>query len=222
MTVAEVTELTAPLFAKWKALGIDVQPNWSQHDSFLSAYRAGFPVEPAGSYGNKMASRLFPAENIRDPVKFNATFDALKGLSDRGGTLIGFGINGGPGPHPDNAVNPAWRDAAMFVISWVTWDADTPLKRIAELSKQLTNVWMKPWREAAPNSGAYASEGDVTEPNFQQSFYGNKYAKLYQIKQKHDPRGLFYTRIGVGSEDWVVTGQIDGLPTQNGRLCRVK
>ncbi|KAF9869884.1 hypothetical protein CkaCkLH20_12683 [Colletotrichum karsti] len=221
MTVAQATKLTEPLFAKWKALGIEVDPNWSEHSTFLSAWSAGFPVEPAGSYGNKMASRLFPKENLEEPARFNATFDAMKSVSDRGGSLIGFGITGGPGPHPDNAVNPAWRDAAMFVISWVTWDADTPVKRIAELSKELTDVWMQPWRDVAPNSGAYASEGDVIEPNFQQSFYGDKYERLYQTKKKFDPWGVFYTQIGVGSEDWHVTDQIDGLPTQNGRLCRV-
>ncbi|RMJ17573.1 hypothetical protein CDV36_002767 [Fusarium kuroshium] len=222
MTVSEAEELTAPLFEKWASLGIKVEPNWSQHSSFLSAWSTGFPVEPVGSYGNKMASRLFPEENLQDPAKFNTTFEALKGLSDRGGTLIGFGITAGPGPHPDNAVNPAWRDAAMFVISWVTWAADTPLQRIAELSKELTEVWMQPWRDAAPDSGAYASEGDVTEPEFQKSFYGSKYARLYQIKKKYDPRGLFYAQVGVGSEDWYVEGQIEGLPTQNGRLCSVK
>ncbi|KAM5350689.1 hypothetical protein ACJ41O_007194 [Fusarium nematophilum] len=222
LLLVQAEKLTAPLFAKWASLGIKVQPNWSEHKNFLSAWSTGFPVEPVGSYGNKMASRLFPRENLEDPAKFNTTFEALKGLSDRGGTLIGFGITGGPGPHPDNAVNPAWRGAAMFVISWVTWAADTPLKRIAELSKELTEVWMQPWRDAAPNSGAYASEGDVTEPGFQKSFYGSKYTRLYQIKQKYDPWGLFYAQVGVGSENWYVTGQIEGLPTQNGRLCRVK
>lgn len=32
---------------------------------------------------------------------------------------------------------------------------------------------------------------------------------------------FFHTQIEVGSEYWYVTGQLDGLPTQNGRLCRV-
>lgn len=184
MKAEEANELTAPLFAKWKALGINAQPNWSEHATFLSAWAAGFPVEPVGSHGNKMASRLFTKENLNDPAKFNTTYEALKGISDRGGSLIGFGVTGGPGPHPDNAVNPEWRDAAMFVISWVTWDADTSLARIAELSKNLTELWMQPWRDTAPDSGAYASEGHVMEPNFQQSFFGNNYKRLYQVKNK--------------------------------------
>ncbi|KAK2764110.1 restculine oxidase [Colletotrichum kahawae] len=126
MTVAEAAELTAPLFSKWTVLGIAVEPNWSEHSTLLSAWTASFPVEPVGSRGNNMASRLFPKENLSNPAKFK-TYEALKSLSDQGRTLIGFGITAGPGPHPDNAVNSAWRDAAMFAISWVTWNADTRL-----------------------------------------------------------------------------------------------
>lgn len=58
--------------------------------------------------------------------------------------------------------------------------------------------------------------------DWQQSFYGNDtYKRLLALKQKIDPTGLFYAHKGVGSEDWYVTGQLEGLPTQNGRLCRV-
>ncbi|KAF0325872.1 amine oxidase, partial [Colletotrichum asianum] len=85
-------QLTAPLFAKRKALGINVEPNWSEYSTFLSAWTASFPVEPVESHGNKMASRLFPRENLSSPVKFDKMYEALKDLSDQGRTLIGFGI----------------------------------------------------------------------------------------------------------------------------------
>ena len=54
------------------------------------------------------------------------------------------------------------------------------------------------------------------------AFYGDsKYPRLYALKNKLDPYGLFYAPTAVGSEDWYVTDQIEWLPTQNGRLCRV-
>lgn len=39
-----------------------------------------------------------------------------------------------------------------------------------------------------------------------QSFWGSNYPRLYQIKQKWDPEGLFIVRTGVGSEDWDAEG----------------
>lgn len=223
MTVEEVKNLTAPLFAKWASLGIEVDAQWTEHARFLPAYRAGFHAEAIGGWNVKTASRIFPRENFVDPVKFNETFNVLKTTNDQGGQLIGFGITGGPGPHPDNAVNDAWRDAAMFCITGMGWDDNAPLEEMARLSKKLTEEWMEPWRQVAPNSGSYASEGDVSEPDWQKSFYGQKkYDRLYALKQKIDPKGLFYAHMAVGSEDWYVTDQLPGLPTQNGRLCRVQ
>ena len=110
----------------------------------------------------------------------------------------------------------------MFAIAVRNWDEGTPLSEVAELSADMTENWMQPWRDAAPNSGAYASESDVTEPNFKQSFYGTeKYARLLALKKRIDPTGLFYANLAVGSDEWYVEGQYPGLPTQNGRLCRV-
>ncbi|KPM34260.1 hypothetical protein AK830_g12319 [Neonectria ditissima] len=221
-TLAELHTLSAPLFAIWKELGITFDVTESEHASYYPAWKAGFPREQVGGTVSKTAGRLFPRENFDDATKFEATFQALKGLSDKGGQLIGFGITGGPGPYPDNAVNPAWRGAAMFAISVINWDEGSSWSTIAQRSKLLTNEWMKPWRDVTPGSGTYASESDVTEPNFKQSFYGTaKYARLLDIKNQVDPSGLFYALQGVGSDAWYVTGQVDGVPTQNGRLCRV-
>jgi hypothetical protein len=65
------------------------------------------------------------------------------------------------------------------------------------------------------------SEADILEPNFQQAFYGSNYDRLYALKQKYDPTGLFYAPTGVGSENWYMNGQVDAIPTQNGRLCPI-
>ncbi|TEA17243.1 FAD-linked oxidoreductase ZEB1 [Colletotrichum sidae] len=222
MSLQELKDLTAPLFAKWAALGIAVDPVYSEHTSFLPAWKAGFPKEIVGGTAAKTACRLFPTENFVDAAKFDATFAAIKGLSDKGGQVIGFGITGGPGPYPDNAVNPAWRGAAMFAISVIDWPLGSSAEVAAERSRLMTNEWMQPWRDVTPGGGGYASEGDVAEPDFQQSFYGtDKYARLLAFKKEIDPSGVFYANLGVGSEEWYVTRQLEGLPTQNGRLCRV-
>jgi FAD/FMN-containing dehydrogenase len=42
-----------------------------------------------------------------------------------------------------------------------------------------------------PDSGAYWSESDYNEPNWQQSFWGSNYPRLQAIKQDYDPTGVF-------------------------------
>lgn len=64
------------------------------------------------------------------------------------------------------------------------------------------------------------SEADLIEPNLQQAFYGSNYPRLYRLKEKYDPSGVFFALTAVGSEDWEVLSE-DGLWNNNGRLCRV-
>jgi FAD/FMN-containing dehydrogenase len=54
----------------------------------------------------------------------------------------------------------------------------------------------------APGAGAYVSESDYFQVNWQRAFWGTNYPKLLEIKRKYDPDGLFFVHHGVGSEDW--------------------
>jgi FAD/FMN-containing dehydrogenase len=82
-------------------------------------------------------------------------------------------------------------------------------------------AYMKKWRELTPGEGSYMNEGDPEEPDWQQSFFGDSYERLLQIKRDTDPWGLFWAQTTVGSEGWAVK-VVDGYPgSQNGRLCRV-
>ncbi len=61
---------------------------------------------------------------------------------------------------------------------------------------------MNELRVIAPNGGAYVSESNYFEKNFQQSYWGANYPRLLEIKKKYDPNGLFIVHNGVGSEEW--------------------
>lgn len=56
--------------------------------------------------------------------------------------------------------------------------------------------------QAAPNAGTYANETDYTLKDWQTHLWGRNYRRLYKIKQKYDPKGLFYCHHCVGSELW--------------------
>jgi FAD/FMN-containing dehydrogenase len=57
-------------------------------------------------------------------------------------------------------------------------------------------------RKVAPNGGAYVSESNYFEKDWQQAYWGGNYARLAEIKRKCDPDGLFFVHNGVGSEEW--------------------
>jgi hypothetical protein len=220
MTTAQLQTLISPWLQTLSGLGISVTPQYFAYNNFYDAWNNHFPLETVGSTTLKTASRLFPKSNWASQTTLNATFEALKSVVEEGSTVLAFNIAAAPNSGSNNAVNPAWRNTCLHAIQGIFWAEDASVETIAAQSKKLTFDWMQRWRDASPGAGAYMSEADILEPNFQQAFYGSNYARLYQLKQRYDPYGVFYAPTGVGSEDWKVQGQVDGLPTQNGQLCR--
>ncbi|KAK8033662.1 FAD-binding domain-containing protein [Apiospora marii] len=215
LSQSQLQKLTAPLFARFEALGLEVEPVYKEYGNYYDAWAASFPTEPRAG-----CSRA----NWEDPGKLNATFDAIRSIVEDGGYLIGFNIAANPTEtgYPDNAVNPAWRKTVMHAIVASLWDAASlPEAEVKKASDVLTFDWMPRLRGVSPGAGAYMAEADYIEPDFAQAFFGDKYPRLYELKRKWDPRGLFYAHNAVGSEDWAMEEMILGnLPSQNSRLCR--
>ncbi len=65
---------------------------------------------------------------------------------------------------------------------------------------------MNELRAAASLGGAYVSESNFFEPDFQRSYWGNHSGRLAEIKKKYDPGGLFFVHNGIGSEQWSSDG----------------
>jgi hypothetical protein len=224
MNKSQFVSLTKPFFDRLAALGIMVVPVITDYDDFTSAWKANFPLGPWGATTVRTASRLIPRDNWQNLVKLNATVAAIQGIIEEGGYIVGFNIRGtgirAPSP-PDNAVNPAWRDALAHLIVAGIWTQTTDEVTIKATSDKLTFDWMERLRILTPGSGAYMSEGDYIEPNFAQAFFGSKYTILAQLKKKYDPFDVFYATNAVGSENWDLQARILGnLPSQNSRLCR--
>jgi hypothetical protein len=218
---AEFRASIAPLVEKWKAIGVPFTPVIREYDNFNDAWVEGFPQE-AWTWNMRQASRFFPRSNLSNSTSRAASLDAVREAFDAGANLIMFNMRNPPGSSAiDNAVNPAWRDVLMFAIMFVTWSPSDSAEYVTQLSRNLTYAWNPKWRVLTPGGGTYMSESDYIEPDWQQSFHGSKYPRLYEIKQKWDPEGVFYAQNAVGSEDWVMGGMLLGhLPSQDSRLCR--
>jgi FAD/FMN-containing dehydrogenase len=65
---------------------------------------------------------------------------------------------------------------------------------------------MSELRAIAPNGGAYVSESNFFETEWQRSYWGSNRPRLAEIKKKYDPTGLFFVHNGVGSEEWSADG----------------
>jgi len=65
---------------------------------------------------------------------------------------------------------------------------------------------MQELRAVAFGGGAYVSESNFFESDFQNAYWGANYSRLSKIKNKYDPDGLFFVHNGVGSEQWTPDG----------------
>ncbi|EKM56474.1 uncharacterized protein PHACADRAFT_92497 [Phanerochaete carnosa HHB-10118-sp] len=84
------------------------------------------------------------------------------------------------------SVTPAWRTALWHLgLSGRFYFNSTAQDRQSEYTQidQHTQVF----RDLTPGSGAYFNEGDVYEPDHEQSYWGSNYEKLLEIKKKYDP-----------------------------------
>lgn len=93
-----------------------------------------------------------------------------------------------------------------------------------EITTKLRTEATQALRDLAPDTGAYANEADPTEPQWQETFYGDNYPRLLALKQQWDPHGVFWYKNGVGSELWVPEGDHgieNGVGQNPVELCRV-
>jgi len=65
---------------------------------------------------------------------------------------------------------------------------------------------MNELRAVASAGGAYVSESNFFEPDFEHAYWGANHARLAAVKKKYDPDGLFFVHNGVGSEQWSSDG----------------
>ncbi|KAH7394884.1 hypothetical protein DE146DRAFT_64081 [Phaeosphaeria sp. MPI-PUGE-AT-0046c] len=218
-TAAQLNTLLAPYFSKLTSLNVPFSPKITEYKSFYPAWQAEFPLEPQSEPSTVVSSRLLPRSNFASETGRNITFNVMRQTAEAGNTLIAFNM-ATRGTNPDNAVNPAWRNSVYHVIVGTRIDPTASAASINAARTAFTNGTMQRWRDVSPGSGAYLNEADRLEPNWQQSFWGDKYAKLLAIKKEMDPRDNFWAHHAVGSEGWQVES-VDGLPNENGKLCKI-
>ncbi|KAM3501786.1 hypothetical protein MY10362_005301 [Beauveria mimosiformis] len=163
--------------------------------------------------GSRLISRKFLSQKDGAERLGKALRDIYEGSGNTGytGHFIADGAVAKNAGKVDSALNPAWRKTITHIAFGRDWAPDATLAEQKAVQNKLTNVEVPILKTLEKDMGAYLNEADAFEADFQESFWGDNYKRLYRIKQHTDPQGLFIARRGVGSEDWDAEG-----------LCRVR
>lgn len=108
----------------------------------------------------------------------------------------------------DTATNPTVLDAFALAIiasgeghAYPGLPGHEPDLAAARKESDAVAKSMGELRKLAPNGGAYVSESNFFERDWQHAYWSSNYPKLRVVKAKYDTEGLFFVHNGVGSED---------------------
>ncbi|KAF2438607.1 hypothetical protein P171DRAFT_458701 [Karstenula rhodostoma CBS 690.94] len=147
--------------------------------------------------GISESGRFLPKRLFSKPEEVEKVVDAVVAamqfsLTNRGGGSAQLYATG-PLNQPDNSrtgVNPAFREAMWEVIMGGIWTSNTP-ESVRRQIRHTISASIEPFKALTPGGGCYMNEGDWTEENWQQTFFGSNYDRLLEVKRKFDPTGLF-------------------------------
>ncbi|KAH7335070.1 FAD-binding domain-containing protein [Rhizoctonia solani] len=138
-----------------------------------------------------IASRLVPASKFEPLVKPLTVTKTLETFALAAGKFAFFltspyNYNSTVG---ETSITPAWRDAIWHAVVLADWAYDGS-STAARLAYTQAGLAIAPLRLLTPDGSSYQNEGDVYEPNWETSFWGSNYNRLWELKQKFDPDGL--------------------------------
>lgn len=157
------------------------------HDTFPEPEPTGAPVT--------LGSRLLPYAALLDDDRRGSLAANLTAIAQYVVVEMFLVAGGAVSAYDEKqsgevALNPAWRASAMHVVFGASWALNATLTEQAALIggvSDLTGVL----RSALPDSGAYWSESDLLEPDWEASFWGDNVGRLKALKRVVDPNGVF-------------------------------
>jgi hypothetical protein len=215
-TSANVKTILAPFLDVLGNLSIPYSASYTEYATYQEHYNTYMGPLP---YGNiaveeyQFGSRLIPKSVVTG--NNDALQAVYRNVTENGVLVVGVGVDVATpiaSLNVFNAVLPAWRDALIHTYFTTPWNSTAPWAEMVEAQWTMTDEFVPQIEAVTPGSGAYMNEADFRQPDFQDVFFGENYAKLLAIKQTWDPNSFFYVTAGVGSEAWTVA--------EDGRMYR--
>lgn len=163
-----------------------------------SDYRGIIKRNAPGGMAVVESGRLVPRSLFASPENRTALVNALvNGMAAGSADNDHFQIQvyattpaNTPDEARDTSAHRAWREA-LWTLDYVSgYMEGTPQCKIDALWKGSRDA-MAFLKKLTPGGGCYVNEGDYGEPDWQNTFFGENYARLLKIKNKWDPRSLF-------------------------------
>lgn len=198
--------------AKLDDLNIKYTSNFVEFDSYLDHFNVMFDSNPIDVGIAQYGGRFIPRSVVEN--NNTALTAAYRFINEQGAQFIGVAANTSlaRAGHPDNAVNPGWRDNLIDTVITTPWSFTAPWEDMLAYQDLMTDVLIPKLAELTPNGGAYLNEADFRDSDWKSNYYGVNYPRLEEIKNKYDPNHLFYAVTAVGSDYWE--------PQEDGRLCK--
>jgi FAD/FMN-containing dehydrogenase len=197
------------LFAR-DAVNFDERPSASWSDFWWK----GDGGQP-GAFWDAYKSLWLPASLI-EPSNRALLTEALFDASRRWQVELHF--NKGLAGAPDDVIaaareTPVHPDvASSFALAIIASNSPNPpapsspeMAQSRERARRVGEA-MAALRKAAPDAGCYFNECDYFLDDWRRAQWGANYERLATIKQRFDPKGLFFVHHGVGSEAWSADG----------------
>ncbi|CAE6488987.1 unnamed protein product [Rhizoctonia solani] len=171
--------------------GTQIQLKASTHSNFYEMYtNYTLQAEARSSFwiGSRLVSRDAFAANSQKLARY---------ITGKGRTfwasfnLVGGGAVSEIDPE-STGLNPQWRKDAL--MSWEfsgSWSLNASDEEIQQLKTNTTQIVQEFGKIAGLADAAYFNEADPFEPQWKNSFFGDHYDRLLEIKQQVDPKGLF-------------------------------
>jgi FAD/FMN-containing dehydrogenase len=175
-------------------------------------------LEQVGWFIHAYKSAWLPAALLQDAQRatlVDAIFGATRHWSV--GLHVNKGLAGAPPEEiaaaRDTATNPQVLDA--FALAIIAGGGPPEFPGMPGTPRDPTEgredarevgLAMEALLKAAPGAGAYVSESDYFQADWENAFWGGNAARLAAVKKDYDPDGLFFVRHGVGSGDWSEDG----------------
>jgi hypothetical protein len=154
-------------------------------------------TEPAG-ISSLLSSRLLPRRLFTAPSSIAALVDAVLHGIEKARTFIDVSatqvVFETPVRNPDTerktSAHPAWRDAIWHVINVAEWDVPLEPAVLKNVSAGFLDM-LGPVKDLTPGGGSYVNEASYEEPEWQQTYFGDNYARLLEVKGEYDPSHVF-------------------------------
>lgn len=208
-TTQKLEELLQPTLKALDRSGTQYDFSTTLFPTFQDSFKTLVPETDV--YEINLGGRIIPRSLVASNDAAASLTSAIKTIVSNGGVLSGVSMDVSRPPTSPNSAHPAWRDSLFLAFITTMYDRRNMTANLIQ-QRTVTNVLVPALDKLTTSGAAYLNEADFNEPNWQQVFYGENYAKLSAIKKKYDPNDLFWAPTAVGSETWEVAA--------DGRLCK--